>query len=68
MKKVRKILYNIIMAMGIFLFWSVVVLLLGYREELIQFLKEIYLTGTVKSLVAITLPVAITIVIIMYDR
>ena len=68
MEKVRKILYNIIMAMGIFLFWTVVILLLGFREELIQFLKEIYLTGTVKSLVAIAVPVGITVAIVRLDK
>lgn len=68
MEKVRRIFYNVMMAVGIFLFWTVVMLLICFRQEVLQFLEGIYLTGTVKSLVVLGIPIAITVGIIRLDK
>lgn len=71
MRKIRRklciLFVNLVTACGLFLFWTVIILLLVSRQELISFLKQIYLEGTWKSIFVAVIPAVITAITVRID-
>ena len=66
-KRMRNLMYNVLIAVGLFLFWTLIAILIVFRQELFEFIKTVYLSGTWKTIVISAFPVGITAFMIRND-